>query len=47
MLQKALHCQENAVLELQRYLRGHLSRNRILGNLFAYAVVLCFISLSL
>lgn len=35
LLQKDLNCKEDAVLKLQRYIRGHLARNLILGNLVA------------
>lgn len=35
LLQKDFNCQEDAVLKLQRYIRGNLTRNLILGNLVA------------
>ncbi|KAI9124182.1 hypothetical protein K1719_005482 [Acacia pycnantha] len=30
--QKALNCQKDAVLQIQRFIRGHLSRNSLLGG---------------
>lgn len=34
LLPKSLNCQEHAALELQCYIRGHLTRNLILGIMF-------------